>query len=230
MNKIKAFWVLREGRREASPDRIPDSLLKLVTGCVAQASAPRLRAAAGTWQRGVYHPGSAPQLVWELRQGVAAAAVLAGTDCRNAFGRARRAPALRVAECPHFGLAFAPGSEIQGLYRGGTGGVGNKARHVWILRERSGVRKKKRICNRGTSAVCHDVQILFCVLNLSCAHTTKPSLTSCMASKSKDTTRSFVTNSISDDNPHLYVPISLQSSFTLLELFIRGFACFSPQL
>ena len=80
------------------PIVLQESLLKLVTGCVAQASAPRLRAAAGDWQRGVYHPGGAPQLVWELRQAVAADpnAVLAGTDCRDAFGCAKRGPALSV--------------------------------------------------------------------------------------------------------------------------------------
>jgi len=115
---------LDKGGGKPRPIVLQESLLKLVTGCVAQASAPRLRAAAGDWQRGVYHPGGAPQLVWELRQAVAAdtSAVLAGTDCRNAFGCAKRAPALRIAdaECPQFGRLLR--SLWEDVHRGARAG------------------------------------------------------------------------------------------------------------
>ena len=98
---------LDKGGGKPRPIVLQEALLKLVTGGVAQAAAPQIRAAAGSWQRGVYHSGGAPQLVWELCRAVAAepGAVLAGSDCRNAFGCAYRAPALTVAdaECPMFG-------------------------------------------------------------------------------------------------------------------------------
>jgi len=98
---------LDKGNGKPRPIVFQESLLKLATGCVVDTSAGALSGAAGDWQRGVYHPGGTVQLVWDLRQAMRDRPdhIFTGIDCRNAFGEAARAPAMRTADvcCPQFG-------------------------------------------------------------------------------------------------------------------------------
>ena len=98
---------LDKGGGKPRPIVFQESLLKLMTGSVVDANVTTLRSAAGVWQKGVYDPGGAVDLVWELRDAMAAnpTDVFTTIDCRNAFGEAFRNPALRTAHthAPTFG-------------------------------------------------------------------------------------------------------------------------------
>ena len=97
---------LDKGEGKPRPVVFQESLLKLVTGSVVDTSADELRLAAGSWQHGIYHQGGAIQMVWDLRCAMYESPddVFTGIDCRNAFGEAARAPAMRAAQqhCPQF--------------------------------------------------------------------------------------------------------------------------------
>ena len=91
---------LDKGEGKPRPIVFQESLLKLATGSTVDANAQTLRKAAGSWQKGVYDEGGAIDLVWELRDAMSAYPndVFTTVDCRNAFGEAHRAPALRTAD------------------------------------------------------------------------------------------------------------------------------------
>ena len=97
---------LDKGEGKARPIVFQEALLKVATGSIVDVCSQELRIAAGEWQHGVYDPGGAVQLVWELRAAMAARPnqVMTGIDCKNAFGEAARSPACRVAAqyCPTF--------------------------------------------------------------------------------------------------------------------------------
>ena len=98
---------LDKGNGKARPIVFQEALLKLSTGAIADTTASEVRAAAGDFQMGVNHPGSTTQMVWDIRRSMLEHPddVFTGIDCRNAFGEALRAPAMRVADegSPTFG-------------------------------------------------------------------------------------------------------------------------------
>ena len=97
---------LDKGEGKPRPIVFQECLLKVATGAIVDTNSADLRSAAGSWQRGVYHPGGTVQLVWDLRAAMASRPheVMTAIDCRNAFGEAFRAPAAEVASshCPGF--------------------------------------------------------------------------------------------------------------------------------
>ena len=97
---------LDKGGGKPRPIVFQECLLKLATGSVVDYQASDLHGAAGKWQFGVYHPGGAIDLVWQLRAAMRSAPndVFTTIDCRNAFGEVHRAAALRIADaaCPSF--------------------------------------------------------------------------------------------------------------------------------
>ena len=97
---------LDKGGGKPRPIVFQEGLLKLATGCVVDTMSTHLRSAAGPWQRGIYDPGGAVQLVWDLRHAMTTYPdqVFTTIDCRNAFGEVHRSAAIRTASdhCPTF--------------------------------------------------------------------------------------------------------------------------------
>ena len=87
-----------------------ESLLKLATSAIVRTQHPAVRRAAGDFQFGIYHPGGAPQVAWEVRAHMASYPedLFFAQDMRNGFGTARRGDAYNVA------IKDSPG--MAGLY------------------------------------------------------------------------------------------------------------------